>query len=288
MVLELIIIGTAIWGFAAAGDAVQRWRTKCSHGVRGNKPCLLCEQKRQDAISRRQKKDRDRALAQEEESARLKEIEFRNLQDIESLSKIDPYSFELLCASLYEQMGWCAETTPKTADGGIDVVITRSSETRLIQCKRLRRGKVGVAVVRDLFGVVTAAQASGGIVITTSTFTDGAIGWAGDKNIELVDGTRLSRLIRQYISTGEVLPDIYVQERASAQRIEKAMTQLRCTLEEPCPQCGERVAIRKGRHGKFIGCSGYPNCRHTVAIPESIPTARLNRTGRSIAKRRRK
>ncbi|MDX2160669.1 MAG: type I DNA topoisomerase [bacterium] len=30
-----------------------------------------------------------------------------------------------------------------------------------------------------------------------------------------------------------------------------------------CPVCGKPLIIRYGRFGKFIGCSDYPNCRHT-------------------------
>ncbi len=30
-----------------------------------------------------------------------------------------------------------------------------------------------------------------------------------------------------------------------------------------CPLCGKPLVIRYGRFGKFIGCSDYPNCRHT-------------------------
>src|SRR5881227_695938 len=32
---------------------------------------------------------------------------------------------------------------------------------------------------------------------------------------------------------------------------------------EPCPDCGEPLLERWGRMGKFLGCSGYPECRYT-------------------------
>ena len=31
-------------------------------------------------------------------------------------------------------------------------------------------------------------------------------------------------------------------------------------LDEPCPKCGKPLQSRLGRFGKFIGCSGYPEC----------------------------
>ncbi len=30
-----------------------------------------------------------------------------------------------------------------------------------------------------------------------------------------------------------------------------------------CPDCGKELVIRWGRYGKFISCSGFPDCRHT-------------------------
>jgi len=32
---------------------------------------------------------------------------------------------------------------------------------------------------------------------------------------------------------------------------------------EACPECGEPLLERWGRLGKFLGCSGYPECRYT-------------------------
>ena len=33
-----------------------------------------------------------------------------------------------------------------------------------------------------------------------------------------------------------------------------------------CPKCDEELLVRNGRFGKFIGCSGFPECRHTEQI----------------------
>lgn len=40
-------------------------------------------------------------------------------------------------------------------------------------------------------------------------------------------------------------------------------------LEEKCPQCGKQLAIRLGKRGRFIGCTGYPECDYTQALPNS-------------------
>ncbi len=45
--------------------------------------------------------------------------------------------------------------------------------------------------------------------------------------------------------------------------------------DERCPQCNESLVIKNGRYGKFLACSGYPECRFSkplttgVSCPES-------------------
>lgn len=34
-------------------------------------------------------------------------------------------------------------------------------------------------------------------------------------------------------------------------------------LDETCPKCGKPLAIRLGKRGRFIGCTGYPDCDYT-------------------------
>ncbi len=41
-------------------------------------------------------------------------------------------------------------------------------------------------------------------------------------------------------------------------------------LGRDCPDCGQGLVIRWGRHGKFIGCSNFPECRYTEALLEKI------------------
>ncbi|MBA7681629.1 DNA topoisomerase 1 [subsurface metagenome] len=33
--------------------------------------------------------------------------------------------------------------------------------------------------------------------------------------------------------------------------------------EEVCPQCGKPMVVKFGRYGKFLACSGYPECKYT-------------------------
>lgn len=37
-------------------------------------------------------------------------------------------------------------------------------------------------------------------------------------------------------------------------------------IDEKCPQCGKQLSIRLGKRGRFIGCSGYPDCDYTRSL----------------------
>jgi len=41
-------------------------------------------------------------------------------------------------------------------------------------------------------------------------------------------------------------------------------------LDRMCPECGHQLMIRHGRFGKFIGCTHFPECRHTEPWLEKI------------------
>ncbi len=44
-------------------------------------------------------------------------------------------------------------------------------------------------------------------------------------------------------------------------------------LDEECPKCGKPLNIRLGRRGRFIGCSGYPECDYTRNLDEDRDSA---------------
>lgn len=52
-----------------------------------------------------------------------------------------------------------------------------------------------------------------------------------------------------------------------------------------CPECGHDLVLRWGRHGKFIGCSNFPDCRHTEPWLEKIGVT-CPEDGGDIVKRR--
>jgi len=44
-------------------------------------------------------------------------------------------------------------------------------------------------------------------------------------------------------------------------------------LDEDCPKCGKKLNIRLGRRGRFVGCSGFPECDYTRNLDENAESA---------------
>jgi restriction system protein len=170
--------------------------------------------------------------------------------------------FERLVCEAYRRRGYVAEVVgSESGDGGIDVRLNRGSELALVQCKHWRSTQVGVAVVRELLGVVASEAATTGIVVTSGVFTKDAEEFAArNPQIALIDGEALARLI-QTIRRGQIIEAL--QERVQDRPVRSAAP--------TCPDCGSamvRRTARKGAHaGKdFWGCPRFPGCRRIVNV----------------------
>jgi DNA topoisomerase-1 len=77
---------------------------------------------------------------------------------------------------------------------------------------------------------------------------------------EELDG--IARGEQEWIS---VLRDFYVPFEQSLAQAASQMEKVRWeeVVDESCPQCGRPIVIRMGRYGKFLACSGYPQCQFT-------------------------
>ncbi len=71
----------------------------------------------------------------------------------------------------------------------------------------------------------------------------------------------------------KVMREFYTPFEATVKRAQAEMPVTK-TGPEPigraCPDCGKELVIRYGRYGKFISCSGFPDCRHTEPWLEKI------------------
>ena len=82
------------------------------------------------------------------------------------------------------------------------------------------------------------------------------------------------------IETGEkdrvrVLNDFYIPFQKSVHHAMEKKEEIKESLQEEtnekCPKCGKDLVVKWGRNGKFIACTGYPDCRHTQPLEEPEP-----------------
>ncbi|MBP9854232.1 MAG: type I DNA topoisomerase [Candidatus Omnitrophica bacterium] len=56
-------------------------------------------------------------------------------------------------------------------------------------------------------------------------------------------------------------------------------------IDKKCPECGNQLVIKWGRRGKFISCSGFPECKHAEPITLGIKCPEKGCTGEIVTRR---
>jgi DNA topoisomerase-1 len=64
--------------------------------------------------------------------------------------------------------------------------------------------------------------------------------------------------------------------------IESEKANLSEELEEKCPDCGKNLVVKHSRNGKFIGCSGFPDCRYTRSFVSEKVQAKIDQGEKQI------
>jgi restriction system protein len=177
-----------------------------------------------------------------------------------SLDGMTWHEFELLVGEAFRQKGYkVMELGGAGPDGGVDLVLTKGSEKFLVQCKQWKAFKVGVDVVRELYGVMAAKGAAGGFVVTSGKFTADAQEFGRGRNVTLVDGDNLFAMLqaaRAGIRKGAPVAGVLAWSGAPV---------------PACPACGSAMVKREAKRGAnagqgFWGCSTYPKCRGTAPL----------------------
>nr|WP_312027003.1 restriction endonuclease [Pseudomonas sp. J452] len=162
--------------------------------------------------------------------------------------------FELLIGEVFRQKGYVvSELGGAGPDGGVDIVLHKDGEKYLVQCKHWRSLKVGVSVVRELFGVMAAQGAVGGFVVTSGKMTSEAKSFSAGLNIVLVEGDELRLWLA---SVGNQRSEPGGAKAEAGHGMEDAK----------CPNCQSSMVLRTAKRGlnignRFWGCSKYPLCK---------------------------
>lgn len=108
------------------------------------------------------------------EDPRLEELGLHFRVTLYRERRYEPARDELdvqILASLQRQGYLVLENPSDGADGGVDLRLRKNGQITLVKCKHWKSKNVGITVVRELYGVMTAAKANNGILATFGNFT---------------------------------------------------------------------------------------------------------------------
>lgn len=88
----------------------------------------------------------------------------------------------------------------------------------------------------------------------------------------------------------KVLNDFYTPFSATLERAKSAMESIKKKVietDEVCELCGRPMVIKWGRRGKFMSCSGFPECKHAKSITTGVKCPNPGCEGELVERRSR-
>ena len=87
--------------------------------------------------------------------------------------------------------------------------------------------------------------------------------------------SNLDKIENGEVNWKEILGDFYSKFKTTLEKAKDETKDLKISVENNktdiiCEKCGCPMVIKKSKFGKFIGCSGYPNCRNIKKIVDNI------------------
>ena len=143
---------------------------------------------------------RKRRKIREEENRKLA---LRRQGHLSNLKQMDPFEFERYICDLFKELGYEANVTTSSGDGGKDLIMTRGRITAVAECKRYVTTKITRPQIQKFHSAVIDSNAEKGHFITTSDFTKHAITYVENKPIILINGETLVKMIEEATKEGK-------------------------------------------------------------------------------------
>ena len=197
---------------------------------------------------------------------------FASAKDIDAIRAMSWREFEALVGDAYRRQGYMVEETGGGgADGGIDLLLRGRGQKVIVQCKQWKTFKVGVKIVREMYGIMVAERADRVIIVASGTYTQEAQSFARGKPIDLIDGKALVQLIQDVKGQPGAVPAPAVPAPSFVSRAPQKTLNVHTQAAHACPRCGATMVLRTARKGinagnPFWGCSRYPACKGIVNV----------------------
>ena len=132
-------------------------------------------------------------IGERKERSRLEAISAARLDVIDQMTGEE---FEDLVAGLLDILGYRADVTKRSRDGGVDVIAEKDGERIAIQTKRYG-SSVGIKAVQEAIGGMYHYECSRCMVVTNSTYSRDAIELAAKSPCILIDRAGLVDIINK-------------------------------------------------------------------------------------------
>lgn len=81
---------------------------------------------------------------------------------------------------------------------------------------------------------------------------------------------KLDRIASGELNWKKMLEDFYLSFKKEYDKARKNMEKMKeRKIDKKCPRCSEPMVIRRGRNGKFVACTAYPECKQTFPLDEN-------------------
>ncbi len=82
-----------------------------------------------------------------------------------------------------------------------------------------------------------------------------------------------------------LLKDFYGPFKEELDHADANIQKTHVTINRNCPECGKPLAVKWGRRGRFISCTGFPDCKHAEPFTTDVPCPQEGCTGKLVERR---
>lgn len=112
-----------------------------------------------------------------------------------TLEALRAMSWDEFSRAIEDAYGRDGYTVRRVAGGQVDFELTKAGRVSLVGCKRWKAARTGIEPLRELHAAMLARQAHECIHIAAGDISDNARAFAAEKNIRLVHGVDLVKLL---------------------------------------------------------------------------------------------